>query len=56
MKKQCNRSGRKVIFKTELDAKLTLARRVWKDTGEVRIYACGNHYHLTSQKKRNGQG
>lgn len=48
----CNRAG-KVIFRTELDAKIALARRVWNDKGERRIYPCGDHFHLTSQEKRN---
>lgn len=43
----------KVIFRTELDAKIALADRVWKDKGEVRYYKCerGRHWHLTSQEK-----
>lgn len=45
---RCNRTG-KVIFKTELDAKIALAKRVWKDKGEQRAYPCGTHWHLTSQ-------
>lgn len=47
---RCNRAGNKVIFKTELDAKLALAERVWKDKGEIRCYKCPhrNHWHLTS--------
>ena len=54
---RCNKAN-KTIFFTELDAKLALARRVWKDKGEIRYYDCrdsrGIHYHLTSQEKRNG--
>lgn len=47
--RRCNRQG-KVIFATELDAKIALAHRVWKDKGEKRYYYCpGGHYHLTSQ-------
>lgn len=42
----------KVMFATELDAKMALADRVWKDKGEQRYYKCRNHYHLTSQAKR----
>lgn len=45
----CNRAGGKVKFPTELDAKIALARRVWKDKGECRYYFCHGHYHLTSQ-------
>lgn len=46
--------GQKVIFHTELDAKIALAKRVGSDKGEVRAYKCeiGNHWHLTSQSKR----
>lgn len=44
---RCNRTG-KVIFRTELDAKIALASRVWKDKGEVRFYSCHGHFHLTS--------
>lgn len=47
--------GNKVIFATELDAKLALAQRVWRDKGEVDFYPCPNgHYHLTSQPRRRG--
>lgn len=49
--RRCNREG-KVIFEDELNAKIALARRVWKDKGEQRVYRCGNHYHLTSQEKK----
>lgn len=50
--KRCNRSN-KVIFGDELEAKIALASRVWKDKGEVRAYACVmGHWHLTSQQKR----
>lgn len=45
-KKYCNRAH-KVIFHTELEAKIALARRVWKDKGEQRPYFCHGHYHLT---------
>lgn len=49
---RCNRAG-KVIFPTEIDAKIALATRVWKDKGEKRYYRCPNgHYHLTSQAKK----
>lgn len=46
----CNRAN-KVIFHDELDAKIALASRVWKDKGEIRHYPCTNHWHLTSQEK-----
>lgn len=44
----------KVIFKTELDAKMALAWRIRRDKGEKRYYRCelGNHFHLTSQDRR----
>lgn len=47
----CNRAH-KVPFKTELDAKIALSSRVWRDKGEVRYYKCphANHYHLTSKR------
>lgn len=57
-KDRCGKQN-KVIFPTELDAKLALATRVWKDKGEVDYYLCDfkcraakykEHYHLTSQK------
>ena len=49
----CNRA-RKVVFHTELDAKIALAQRVRQDKGERRYYKCRffNHYHLTSQEGR----
>lgn len=45
----CNRA-RKITFKTELEAKIALAERVWKDKGEIRAYRCKfrKHWHLTS--------
>lgn len=49
MAARCNRAG-KVIFRTELDAKIALSLRVWKDKGEVRYYPCHGHFHLTSQE------
>lgn len=52
MVKRCSTNG-KVVFETELDAKIALATRVWKDKGEVRYYACKlGHWHLTSEQKR----
>lgn len=49
----CNRA-RKVVFHTELDAKIALAERLRKDKGEIRYYQCphSNHFHLTSEKQR----
>jgi len=52
MKRRCGRTG-KVIFHTELDAKIALAARIKRDKGELRHYYCsfmGGHWHLTSQK------
>lgn len=44
----------KVPFRSELDAKMALARRVWKDKGETRYYHCEfcRRWHLTSQEQR----
>lgn len=55
-KKRCNRG--KVIFHTELDAKIALAGRKAKDRGEIRYYPCIMngvilHWHLTSQQEKN---
>lgn len=49
--------SRKRRFRTELDAKIVLARLVWKDTAkrrESRVYRCllCGGWHLTSQEKR----
>lgn len=48
--KKCR--AQKVIFLTELDAKIALASRIRKDKGEVRYYRCEikNHWHLTSRE------
>ncbi len=58
MARRCSRTG-KVIFNTELDAKIALARRVWKDKGEVRYYPCTaegkTHYHLSSLIENKGK-
>lgn len=51
MAKLCN-TELKVIFRSELDAKIALSARVWRDKGEIRYYPCKNHFHLTSQEKR----
>lgn len=50
--KKCR--GQKVIFHTELDAKIALAGRIRKDKGEIRYYRCeiANHWHLSSQEAR----
>lgn len=44
----------KVIFHTELDAKIALATRMAKDKGEIDYYQCElkGHWHLTSQEER----
>lgn len=45
----------KVAFHDDLAAKMALARRVWKDKGEVRHYQCEScgKWHLTSRKLNN---
>lgn len=50
---------RKVAYRDEVAAKLTLAEARWKDGSrrsklEVRAYKCpkGNHWHLTSSSER----
>lgn len=50
--KKCR--GQKIIFHTELDAKIALAGRIRKDKGEIRYYRCeiANHWHLSSQEAR----
>lgn len=47
--RRCNATGR-VIIHTELDAKLILAGRVWRDKGERGYRKCPihDHYHLTA--------
>lgn len=60
MARRCNKTG-KVIFSNELDAKIALAARVWKDKGEQRYYPCKGHgkrvhYHLTSMGENRGDG
>jgi len=47
----CSRAH-KVIFKTEIDAKLALFNRQRKEKGEQRYYPCGKHFHLTSQTQK----
>ena len=52
MARRCKKTG-KVIFRDEIDAKIALAARVWKDKGEQRYYPCNahgqrTHFHLTS--------
>ena len=53
--RRCSISGL-VIFDSELDAKIALARRVWKDKGEKRYFSCGRHFQLTSQDRRTEHG
>lgn len=50
-RRRCSRE-RKIIFRTELDAMIALARRQNKDKGEIRYYPCGDHWHLTSQEQK----
>lgn len=44
----------KVKFRTQLDAKIVLAKRIRQDKGELREYRCPRcgAWHLTSQEKR----
>lgn len=44
---RCGRTGL-VILVDEVHAKLVLAERIRKDTGETRYFQCGNHYHLAA--------
>lgn len=45
--KRCNATGL-VIFASELEAKIVLARRVWSDKGEDHAFECpkNKHWHL----------
>lgn len=47
-----------VMFKSELEAKIVLASRVWRDKGEKRVFPCpaGNHFHLTSMEEPSTDG
>ena len=47
-----------VIFKSELEAKIVLASRVWRDKGERRVFLCpaGRHFHLTSMEESSTDG
>lgn len=49
----CKRTG-KVRYRTELDAKIRLAKLQWKDHGEKRCYRCPfcRGWHTTSQEKK----
>lgn len=53
---RCNRTH-KVQFYSELDAKIALAGRRFRDKGEKRAYRCGfcRGWHLTSQELNKGQ-
>jgi hypothetical protein len=50
----------KVIYRTELDAKLALLNRQNRDKGQLRIHRCnvckGKVYHLTSQRRKRAEG
>lgn len=48
--RRCNKTGL-IIFPDELEAKIVLARRVWKDKGEKRTFPCGNHFHLSADDR-----
>ncbi len=49
--KRCNRNNHRII-PSELEAKIALANRQRKDKGEIRIFRCGTHWHLTSQDQK----
>jgi hypothetical protein len=51
--RRCNISGL-VIFNSEIDAKIALAGRIRKESGEKRYFRCGSHYHLSAQEKNKG--
>lgn len=38
-----------VILHSELDAKIVLAQRMYRDKGERRYFACGTHFHLSAE-------
>jgi len=50
----------KVIYRTELDAKIALADNQRRDKGPVRIHRCnvcaGKVYHLTSERRKRAEG
>lgn len=47
---RCGRTGL-IILADEIEAKLVLAERQRKDTGERRYFGCGNHFHLAATEK-----
>lgn len=54
MRPRWSRRCRKVRYRTQLDAKIVLARLTWKDRDERRAYPCQRcrGWHLTSQEAR----
>jgi hypothetical protein len=53
-RKRCPREG-KIIFRDEIAAKIALGHiraAILRERKEQRAYACGNHWHLTSQDER----
>lgn len=50
--RKCIRTG-KVKFRSDLDARIALAGRINRDSGELRTYQCEfcHQYHMTSQTK-----
>lgn len=50
----------KVMYRTEIDAKIALMNRRDRDKGQVRIYPCpkcpGRVFHLTSEKRKRAEG
>jgi hypothetical protein len=47
---RCSQTGLVILF-TELEAKIVLAQRMYRDKGETRYFPCtaGNHFHLTAE-------
>jgi len=56
MSRQCKKTN-KVKYRDELDAKIALARLVWRDKGQTRVYFCPycKNWHLTHKKVRGGK-
>ena len=52
-RRQICRRANKVIFPTELDVRIELAKHAFYDT-ESRAYPClwGKHFHITTEEQR----
>lgn len=48
--KRCKKLGL-VILRDELHAKIILAKRVNRGTGEDHYFQCGDHWHLGAPRK-----